>query len=101
MRPVMLPVPQAPEPHSSADLVGEKQAIAAFMRGYSLEATRPTAGDLAALAEVTPAGTRVYLSAVPSRPSEDLVEIAAAVRAAGFEPVPHLAARGFATKDAL
>ena len=97
----MLPVPQTPEPHSSADLAGEKQAIAAFMGGYSLEATRPTGAELASLADVTPAGTRVYLSAVPSRPSEEVVEIAAAVRAAGFEPVPHLAARGFSTREAL
>jgi methylenetetrahydrofolate reductase (NADPH) len=97
----MLPVPQTSEPRSSADLADEAHTIAAFMRGYSLEATRPTSADLAALRDVTPAGTRVYLSAVPVRPNEELVETAAAVRAAGFEPVPHLAARGFAARDAL
>jgi methylenetetrahydrofolate reductase (NADH) len=97
----MLPVPQTFEPRSSADLAGETRTIVAFMAGYSLEATRPTSVDLAALRDVTPAGTLVYLSAVPSRPNEEVVEIAAAVRAAGFEPVPHLAARGFATRDAL
>jgi methylenetetrahydrofolate reductase (NADPH) len=97
----MLPLPQTFEPRNSAAVAGEAQAIVDFMRGYSLEATRPTAADLAALRDVTPAGTLVYLSAVPSRPNEELVEAAAAVRAGGFEPVPHLAARGFASRDAL
>jgi methylenetetrahydrofolate reductase (NADPH) len=97
----MLPVPQTSEPSAGAGRNDEARAIVAFMQGYSLEATRPTGADLAALRDATPAGTLVYLSAVPSRPNEDLVETAAAVRAAGFEPVPHLAARAFRDRDAL
>jgi methylenetetrahydrofolate reductase (NADPH) len=76
-------------------------SVATFMRGFSLEATRPTADDVAALKAAAPAGTYVYLSAVLTRPQEEVVEQAARVRAAGLEPVPHLAVRNFANADAL
>ena len=46
-------------------------------------------------------GTRVYLSAVPSRPADESVAAAIAVRAAGLEPVPHVAVRNFASELAL
>ena len=89
-------------PRSAADAASETvAAIAEFMRGGSLEATRPNAQDVAALKTALPAGTQVYLSAVPTRPQEDVVEQAARVRAAGLEPVPHLAVRNFASADAL
>ena len=42
-------------------------------------------------------GTRVYLSAVPNRPAEESLDAAIRVRAAGFEPVPHVAVRNFAS----
>jgi methylenetetrahydrofolate reductase (NADPH) len=71
------------------------------MRGASLEATRPTANDLDTLKAAAAPGTPIYLSAVPTRPQEDVVEQAALVRAAGLEPVPHLAVRNFASPDAL
>jgi methylenetetrahydrofolate reductase (NADH) len=75
--------------------------IASFMRGASLEATRPDATDIAALKAALPPGTPVYLSAIPGRPHEELVEQAAYVRAAGLEPVPHLAVRNFVSADVL
>jgi methylenetetrahydrofolate reductase (NADPH) len=74
--------------------------IAAFMAGFSLEATRPSDADIAALVAVAP-GTRVYISAVPGRPAAEAVSAAIRLRAAGFEPVPHLAVRNFATREAL
>ena len=80
---------------------GPEQAIADFARGFSLEATRPTAADVAALAGVAPPGTQVYLSAVPTRPPQDSIDGAVRLRTAGFEPVPHIAARMFATARAL
>jgi methylenetetrahydrofolate reductase (NADPH) len=76
-------------------------AIADFMAGFSLEATRPSAEEVAALAHIAPAGARVYVSAVPKRPAQEAIEAAARLRQAGFEPVPHLAARGFASTRAL
>jgi methylenetetrahydrofolate reductase (NADPH) len=83
---------------AAAETVG---AITAFMRAGSIEATRPNADDVAALKAVAAPGTQIYLSAVLTRPQEEVVEQAAAIRAAGLEPVPHLAVRNFANADAL
>jgi methylenetetrahydrofolate reductase (NADPH) len=80
---------------------GPQRAIADFVRGFSLEATRPSAAEIEALAATAPPGTRVYLSAIPTRPPHDVIEGAARLAAAGFEPVPHVAARMFATARAL
>ncbi len=67
------------------------------MAGFSIEATRPSAADIAALA-VLERGTRVYLSAVPNRPTEESIAAAIQARAAGLEPVPHVAVRNFASE---
>jgi len=74
--------------------------IAAFMAEFSLEATRPSDADINALG-VLKRGTRVYLSAVPNRPADESVTAAVRLRAGGFEPVPHVAVRSFASADAL
>ena len=58
----------------------EAAAISAFMRGYSIEATRPTADDIAALAGIVPAGTSIYVSAVPAQRADEAVEHAARLR---------------------
>ena len=79
---------------------GPVARIAAFMAGFSIEATRPSAADIAALA-VLKRGTRLYLSAVPNRPAEESLAAAIQVRAAGLEPVPHIAVRNFASEQAL
>jgi len=89
-------------PLGKADAAAEMiAALAAFMRSASLEATRPTADDIDALKSAAAPGTHVYLSAVLTRPQEEVVEQAARVRAAGLEPVPHLAVRNFASAEAL
>jgi methylenetetrahydrofolate reductase (NADPH) len=75
--------------------------IAAFMRGFSIEATRPQADELAALKSVLLANTAAYLTAVPKLAPAELIAAAARLRALRFEPVPHLAARAFASRDAL
>ena len=41
------------------------------------------------------------MSAVPSRPAQEQIAIARRLHAGGFEPVPHLAARNFASTMAL
>ena len=80
---------------------GPTQAIADFVQGFSIEATRPTAAEIDALAAIAPKGTRVYVSAVPARPTQEVLDSAIRLRAAGFSPVPHVAARMFATIAAL
>ena len=64
-----------------------------FARKFSIEVTRPTESEIAALAEVLPAGTPVYFSAVPTLEPQELIAAAALLRKAGLEPVIHIAAR--------
>ena len=71
------------------------ETIATVLGGFSLEATFPKPAEIDALKRTAPAGTRVYLSCLPNRSPEKLVEYAANVRNAGFEAVPHLAARAY------
>lgn len=77
------------------------RAIADFVRGFSIEATRPTHDDIAVLAEVAPPATHVYVSAVPTRPPQEVIDSAIRLRAKGFKAVPHVAVRTFATTEAL
>jgi methylenetetrahydrofolate reductase (NADPH) len=79
----------------------EAAAIAGFTRGFSVEATRPLADDVAALAAIVAPGTHVYISAVAHRPLAEIVEAATRLRQAGLEPVPHLAVRNFADVQEL
>jgi methylenetetrahydrofolate reductase (NADPH) len=87
-------------PVPAANLSPAVQRIAALMQNFSVEATRPPDADIAALA-VLPRGTRVYISAVPRRPADESINAAIRLRAAGLEPVPHIAVRNFASADAL
>ncbi len=77
------------------------RTITEFMRGYSVEATRPTADDVAALGGIVPKGTSVYVSAVPAQRADEAIEHASRLRRGGFEPVPHLAVRAFASDGEL
>ncbi len=93
--------PNAPSVAPSQLAFAEVQRIAAFTHGFSIEATRPSAADIEAMRTAVPRGTRVYLSAVPNRPLAECITAAAATRAAGLEPVPHIAARNFPSAKAL
>jgi len=73
----------------------------AFARHFSLEATRPTASEIAALADSLPRGTPLYLTAVPTQDTRERVMAAAALRKVGLEPVAHIAARRLASAGAL
>ena len=80
--------------------LGSIPRIAAFMSGFSIEATRPSPADVAALGALR-RGARVYLSAVPNRPADEGLAAAVQIRAAGLEPVPHVAVRNFASVATL
>jgi methylenetetrahydrofolate reductase (NADPH) len=62
----------------------------------SIEVTPRHAEKLAELDGLLPAGTRVYITALPGADPGDLVRAATLAREAGHVPVPHLAARGLA-----
>ncbi len=73
----------------------------AFARNFSLEATRPGPAEIAALAAILPPATPVYLTAVPTADTSELVAAAAGLRKAGLEPVAHIAARRIANAAQL
>jgi methylenetetrahydrofolate reductase (NADPH) len=95
---VMTAAPPVTKPETRGDPVA---AIADFTRGFSLEATHPSADEVAQLADIAPPGTRVYIRAVPTRPAEEAIVAAVRLRKAGFEPVPHLAVRNFTSAHDL
>ena len=70
------------------------------MAEFSVEVTRPSAADIAALAAQRP-GAKAYLSMVPGRSADETIGHAVALRAAGLEPVPHLAVRNFTSVEAF
>lgn len=92
----MTPSPIVTTAPSVHPIPEEALRIAEFMRRASMEATRPSRADAQLLREALPAGSEVFLSAVPKRPRDEVVLAARAIRLAGLEPVPHIAARGFA-----
>jgi methylenetetrahydrofolate reductase (NADPH) len=71
--------------------------VSDLMRGFSVEATMPKRAEIEALRGVLRPGSYVYLSAPPNHPPSRLIEAASEVLAAGFVPVPHIAARAFAS----
>jgi methylenetetrahydrofolate reductase (NADPH) len=75
------------------------QRIRDFLVDFSIEATRPKPEDIDALARTLDAGTRVYLSALPGRPLDEMADHAAMVRAARLEPVPHISVRNLPSRD--
>jgi methylenetetrahydrofolate reductase (NADPH) len=74
---------------------------ASFVRKFSLEATRPRAAEIAALGELLPPATPVYLTAVPTAAPSETAATASLLRQAGFEPVVHVAARRLKRADSL
>lgn len=70
-------------------------------RRFSIEATRPKPEEIAAVAARVPAGTEIYLTAVPTQTQDELVAAAHNVRRAGLEPVVHVAARRLPSAQTL
>jgi methylenetetrahydrofolate reductase (NADH) len=83
---------------------GNRRAVSRtseLMRGFSLEATMPSRAEVDALRDLVPPGTLIYLSAPPNQTAERQIAAARDVAAAGYVPVPHVAARGFASRESL
>jgi len=74
---------------------------ATIARRFSIEATRPKPEEIAAIAARVPAGTEIYLTAVPAQTQDELVTAARNVRRAGLEPVVHVAARRLESTQSL
>jgi methylenetetrahydrofolate reductase (NADPH) len=77
-----------------------EEVLAHLARGASLETTAKHAAEVDAYRELLPPGTQVYVAWIPGGAPERQAEIAARLHRAGFPPVPHIAARELASREA-
>jgi methylenetetrahydrofolate reductase (NADPH) len=79
-------------PRVAADPAGSAR-LAELVAGGSIELVLREHGEVTNAAPLLPAGTRVYVPSLPKQPITAALEALRAIRAAGFDPVPHVAAR--------
>lgn len=77
--------------------MAEPNDLARLIRGYSLEVTPRSRSAVEACCDHLAPGTEVYIAFVPGEAHHAVVAMATRLRAAGFEPVPHVTARNVAT----
>ena len=78
-----------------------KLRIRELVADFSIEITPAIAARHAALAELLPAGTRVYVAFVPGEDHRSVAATAARVRREGLVPVPHFPARSIIDRAQL
>ncbi len=69
--------------------------------GYSIEITAKDADALRAVAARIPPDTPIAIAFLPGEPFDERVRAAQAIRALGFEPMPHFSARRIESLDAF
>lgn len=79
----------------------ERAGISAFLSGASLELSSRDPAEIDACAGLLEPGTPIYISFPPGQTYHGTVALAARVAHAGFRPVPHVAARRIAGREAL
>lgn len=83
------------------EVAAQPDALAAFLRGYSIEVMPRTAAGVENFRAILPAGSRIYIAHIDGTPIADMVACAARLRREGFEPMPHFPARLIASKAVL
>lgn len=78
-----------------------RPGLAELLRGYSVEVTTRDTKSLAQAQALLPAGTEVFVAALPKEKAGRQVDVAAALRAMGHVPVPHIVARNIADRAEL
>lgn len=76
----------------------QKQAIRDFMASFTLETTPGAAAKVPDFREHMRKGCTVYITFLPGSDFADTIAVARRLRAEGFNPVPHFAARSIPTK---
>jgi methylenetetrahydrofolate reductase (NADH) len=79
----------------------ERRGISAFLAGASLELSSRDPAEIDACSGLLDPGTAVYISLPPGQTYHGTVALAARLARAGFRPVPHVAARRIANREAL
>jgi methylenetetrahydrofolate reductase (NADPH) len=83
----------APDPAMSADLISQLASASVEISSHGHQ--------LSELKNHFPAGTEVTITFLPGDNYHHNIETASALRRAGFDPVPHIAAREIASHEAL
>ena len=73
-----------------------KAAITSLAREASIETSTHNIAEIATYSDFLPRGTDVYITWLPGATRQHLVSVATRLRAAGFNPVPHIAVRELA-----
>jgi methylenetetrahydrofolate reductase (NADPH) len=73
-----------------------KQHVMDFVRGFSAETTPGAAAKISDYRALLRPGTTVYITFLPGSDFDDTIAVARRLRAEGFIPVPHIAARSIA-----
>ncbi|MCW5632579.1 MAG: methylenetetrahydrofolate reductase [Rubrivivax sp.] len=92
---IAAPVPASTAERPLADTLAE------LLGNASIEITVREAGALADAAPFLPSGTGIYVPSLPARPPALSLPLLADIRARGFDPVPHVAARRATTRADL
>jgi methylenetetrahydrofolate reductase (NADPH) len=86
---------------SAASLEENRRAIPALLAGASLELSSRDPAEIDACIGLLEPGTPVYISLPPGQTYHGTVALAARLARGGFRPVPHVAARRIADREAL
>src|SRR5258708_17139350 len=94
------------DPHLAARSVppsreDERRNIQALFGVPSLELSSRDPAEIDACADLLEPGTAVYISMPPGQTYHGIVALATRLKRAGLRPVPHVAARRIASRDAL
>jgi methylenetetrahydrofolate reductase (NADPH) len=81
--------------------IGAPVALSGILRDYSVEVTSRDRKSLDAAGNLLPAGTEVFIAALPGDSDSLLVAAAAQLKKAGLTPVPHIVARNTESLSAL
>lgn len=87
-------------PHKR-DAAADAPDFHAILNDVSLEAVMPDAADVHEAASALPTGTSLYLTDLPNRADDRLLQIATGIFMRGLKPVPHVAARNVVSEKKL
>lgn len=82
-------------------LEGERRRVLETINGASFELSSRDPAEIDACADLLEPGASVYISMPPGQTYHGTVALAARLRRSGFRPVPHVAARRIASREAL
>src|SRR5262249_29101376 len=92
---------RAPVPAPGPTHDDERRGIAAFVAGASLELSSRDPAEIDACVGLLEPGTAVYISFPPGQTYHGTVALAVRLSRARLRPVPHVAARRIASREAL